>query len=216
MARDVVALLSHMGIDRFALAGHDRGAYVAFRGAMDYPDRVTALAVMDAIPIADALDRCDATFASTWWHWFFLGQTSKPAERVITLDPDAWYKPDPASMDERNYRDYLAAIHDPETVHAMCEDYRAGLGIDAEHDRADRRDGRRVRCPLLAVWSAQDDLEDLYTDPLTIWRNWADDVRGAVIDSGHHMAEERPDELAVLLADFLAGTDHVTPLNVRP
>src|SRR5918995_3988737 len=91
MARDVVALMQALGHERFAVAGHDRGSYVAFRTAMDHPDAVTALAVLDSIPIGEALARAHARFASAWWHWFFLGQTAKPAERVINADPDAWY-----------------------------------------------------------------------------------------------------------------------------
>ncbi len=206
MARDCVALMRALGHERFAVAGHDRGAYAAFRTALDHPDAVTALAVLDAVPIADALDRCDARFAASWWHWFFLGQTAKPAERVISADPDAWYTAGPEHMGDEAFADFRRAIHDPATVHAMCEDYRAGLGIDRAHDEADRAAGRRIACPTLLAWSIHDDLEDLYGDPLAIWRAWADDLRGARIDSGHHMAEEAPAELAGVLREFLSGS----------
>jgi haloacetate dehalogenase len=101
------------------------------------------------------------------------------------------------------YPDYRNAIRDPATVHAMCEDYRAGLGIDRAHDDADRAAGRRVACPTLVLWALRDDLEYLYGDPLAIWRAWADDLRGGSIDCGHHMAEEAPDELAARLRAFL-------------
>ncbi|MDQ3822835.1 MAG: alpha/beta hydrolase [Actinomycetota bacterium] len=203
LARDCVALMRTLGHDRFAVVGHDRGAYVAFRTALDHADGVTALAVLDAVPIADALARCDARFAASWWHWFFLGQTEKPAERVISADPEAWYRPDRELMGEENFEDYRRAIHDPATVHAMCEDYRAGLGIDREHDEADRRAGRRVECPTLVLWASEDDMEDLHGDPLAIWRTWARDVRGARLESGHHMAEEVPEALVDALAGFL-------------
>jgi haloacetate dehalogenase len=166
---------------------------------------VTALVVMDAVPIGEALARCDAKFAASWWHWFFLGQTQKPAERVINADPDAWYLAKPEPMGQEAWADYQAAIHDPETVHAMCEDYRAGLGIDREHDDADRRAGRRVACPTLLLWAARDDLGDLYGDPLDVWRDWAGDLRGHPLDCGHHMAEELPEQLAADLREFLAG-----------
>ena len=209
MARDCVALMAALGHERFAVAGHDRGSYVAFRTAMDHPNRVTALAVLDSIPIGEALARADARFAGAWWHWFFLGQTSKPAERVISADPDAWYRAGPDVMGEA-FADYRRAIHDPETVHAMCEDYRAGLGIDREHDEADRAAGRRVRCPTLVAWSVHDDLEELWGDPLVIWREWADDVRGATIDSGHHMAEEAPEQLAAVLGEFFSARADAT------
>jgi haloacetate dehalogenase len=203
MAADCVELARALGHERFAVVGHDRGAYVAFRAALDRPDAIAALVVMDAIPIADVLDRCDAKFASAWWHWFFLGQSEKPAERVISADPDAWYRPDREAMGEENYADYRRAIHDPQTVHAMCEDYRAGLGIDREHDEADRSAGRRLACPTFVAWAAHDDMEELYGDPLEPWRAWSEDLRGARIDSGHHMAEQAPAELARELLSFL-------------
>ena len=206
MARDCVRLMRELGHDRFAVVGHDRGAYVAFRTALDHPDAVRALAVLDAVPIGEALARCNSAFAAAWWHWFFLGQTDKPAERVISADPEAWYRPNRELMGEENHADYLEAIHDPRTVHAMCEDYRAGLGIDREHDDADARAGRRLACPVLVVWAAHDDMEDLYGDPLAVWRPWADDLRGGRLECGHHMAEEAPEALAAELHGFLAGT----------
>ncbi|HWF31408.1 MAG TPA: alpha/beta hydrolase [Solirubrobacteraceae bacterium] len=205
MAGDCVALAQALGHERFSIVGHDRGAYVAFRAALDRPEAIAALVVLDAIPIADALARADAAFAEARWHWFFLGQTEKPAERVISADPDAWYRPDRELMGEQNYADYRRAIHDPRTVHAMCEDYRAGLGIDREHDEADRRDGRRVACPTLVAWAAKDDMEDLYGDPLEPWRAWTGELRGVRIDSGHHIAEQAPVELARELSGFLAA-----------
>jgi haloacetate dehalogenase len=107
-------------------------------------------------------------------------------------------------MGQEAYEDYRRAIRDPATVRAMMEDYRAGLGIDREHDEADRAAGRRIGPPLLFLWAARDDLEDLYGDPLAIWRDWADDVRGQSIDCGHHIAEEAPTELAGRLSEFFA------------
>jgi haloacetate dehalogenase len=203
MAGDVVELMHRLGHERFAVVGHDRGAYVAHRLAADHPDAVTALVVMDAVPIGAALARADARFAQLWWHWFFLGQTAKPAERVIDADPDAWYEPDAARMGPENYADLHRAIHDPATVHAMCEDYRAGLGPDRAADDDDRAAGRRLACPLLMVWSSRDDMVDLYGDPVAVWREWADDVRGHELDSGHHQAEDNPTALVAALREFL-------------
>jgi haloacetate dehalogenase len=203
LARDAVALMRSLGHERFAVVGHDRGASVAYRTALDHPAVVTALAVLDGVPIGEHLARCDATFATAWWHWFFLGQTAKPAERVISADPEAWYQPDRALMGDENLADLLQAIHDPATVHAMCEDYRAGLGLDRAHDDEDRRAGRRVDCPTLVLWATRDDLELLYGDPLAVWRPWAADLQGGRIESGHHMAEEAPEELAAALDAFL-------------
>ncbi|MDQ3870010.1 MAG: alpha/beta hydrolase [Chloroflexota bacterium] len=204
MARDCVALMRALGHERFAVAGHDRGGYVAYRLAVDHPSTVTRLAVLDDVPIGEALARCDARFAARWWHWFFLGQTAKPAERVISADPDAWYEGDADRMGADAWADYRRAIHDPATVHAMCEDYRAGLGIDRENDDADRRSGRRIPCPVLVLWAARDDLGELYGDVLGVWRAWADDLRGRALDCGHHMSEEAPRELAAELHAFFA------------
>jgi haloacetate dehalogenase len=205
MARDCLALMRRLGHDRFAVVGHDRGGYVAFRLALDHPEAVGRLAVLDDVPIGEALARCDARFAARWWHWFFLGQTAKPAERVICMDPDAWYGGDPGRMGAEAFADYRRAIHDPATVHAMCEDYRAGLGVDRAHDDADRRAGRRLACPLLVLWAARDDLGELYGDVLGVWSDWADDVRGRPLDCGHHLSEEAPEELAAELRAFLTA-----------
>jgi haloacetate dehalogenase len=204
MARDCVALMRALGHERFAVAGHDRGSYVAFRLALDHPDVVTQLVVMDSVPIGDVLARCDARFARAWFHWFFLGQTDRPAERLINANPDAWYTATSEDMGEEAFADYRRAIHDPETVRGMCEDYRAGLAVDWKHDEADRAAGRKVTCPTLLLWSEHDDLVELFGDPLAIWRGWADDVRADSIESGHHMAEEAPAELAQALREFLS------------
>jgi haloacetate dehalogenase len=204
MARDVVALLQALGHERFSVVGHDRGAYVAQRVAADHPQVTNALVVMDAVPIGEALARADAKFAQAWWHWFFLGQTTKPAEHIINADPDAWYGVTPDRMGNEAFAELTDALHDPEVVHAMCEDYRAGLGIDRAADDADREAGHKIACPTFVVWAKQDDMEDLYGDPVAVWREWSDDVRGgASIDCGHHMTEEAPDELAAILRDFL-------------
>jgi haloacetate dehalogenase len=203
MAADVRALMAELGHDRFAVAGHDRGCYVAMRTALDHPEAVTHLAVLDGIPIGEALARADARFAAAWWHWFFFGQTEHPAEDVINADPDAWYRFTPEHMGEEAYADLRAAVHDPATVRAMVSDYRAGLRLDREIDDADAAAGRRITCPTLFAWSTRDDMIDLYGDPLAIWRRWADDVVGVPIESGHHMAEENPAALTAALRALL-------------
>ena len=203
-ARDCVALMRQFGFRRFAMVGHDRGGYTAFRTALDHPAAVSHLAVLDIVPIVDALELCDARFASRWWHWFFFAQPQKP-ERAILNDPDAWYGGSPKEMGEEAYEDFRIATHDPATIHGMVEDYRAGLGIDRAHDRADRDAGRTIACPVLALWALRDDLEQLYGDVLAVWRRWAPDLRGRGIDSGHHMAEEAPEALASELLNFLGS-----------
>jgi haloacetate dehalogenase len=176
LAGDILALMQQLGHEQFAVVGHDRGSYVAFRLALDAPEAVTALAVLDSVPIGEALARADACFAQAWWHWFFFAQPEKPENAILA---------------------------DPATVRAMLEDYRAGLGVDRAADDADRTARRRITCPTLVLWSTRDDMERLYGDVLAVWRNWTDDLRGGPIESGHHMAEDAPDDLATRLIDFL-------------
>jgi haloacetate dehalogenase len=202
VARDLVQLMGHLGHRRFGAVGHDRGCYVALRAALDHADAITRLVVIDGVPISEALARCDAKFAHDWYHWFFFAQPDKP-ERAIMADPDRWYAADPARMGAESYQELRDAIRDPATVTAMLEDYRAGLGVDREDEEDDRRSGHTVRCPTLFLWSSRDDMEDLYGDPLAVWRPWADDLRGRGIESGHHMAEENPAALSEALVDFL-------------
>jgi haloacetate dehalogenase len=203
VATDMARLMTALGHERFHLVGHDRGSYVALRLALDHEDRIDHLALLDCIPISEHLARADARFATMWWHWFFFAQPDIP-ERVITADPDGWYGGDPTAMGAENHAEWREAIHDPRVVRAMLEDYRAGLTIDRAHEEADKAAGRRLEVPLLVLWSLRDDLEQLHGDPLGIWRDWAADVRGHGIDSGHHMAEEAPAALAHALIDFLA------------
>ena len=207
-ARDCVALMNHLGHERFALAGHDRGSYTAFRCAMDHPDRVSRLAILDGVPILEALERCNMRFAQAWWHWFFFAQEGKP-ERAILADPLAWYGGSSETMGPEAYEDFCLAVTDPETVRGMLGDYRAGLTLDHEHDRIDREAARTLQCPLLVLWSLRDDLEALYGDVLSVWRLWAPDLQGHGIDCGHHMAEEAPKVLADALKRFFKGTHSI-------
>ncbi len=206
MAQDVVGLMHQLGHDRFAVVGHDRGSYVAYRLALDHPDRVTNLVVLDSVPIGEALARADARFAQAWWHWFFLAQPETP-ERIINADPDAWYGVGAdlqAQMGNDNYADYLAAIHNPNVVRAMIEDYRAGLGPDRAADAADCDAGHTISCPTTVAWSTFDDMETLYGDPLQVWCPWTTTLAGRRINSGHHMAEQAPTEVADLLLEALS------------
>ena len=201
-ARRLLAAMRALGHRRFAVVGHDRGSYFALRLALDHPEHVTRAVLVDCLPISEHLDRITPEFATAWWHWFFFAQPEKP-ELVINRDPDSWYRGDPEVMGRENHAEWRAATRDPEVVRGMLEDYRAGLTADVRDERADRAAGRRVRQPLLVLWSLRDDLVDLHGDPLPIWRNWADDVTGHGIDSGHHVAELAPAELTAAVADFL-------------
>jgi haloacetate dehalogenase len=213
MAGDVVSLMRHLGHEQFAVVGHDRGSLVAFRLAMDHPRAVQRLVIMDGLPVVEHLERLNEAFVRNWWHWWFLGQTAKPAERLINLDPAAWYQtPSPAEMGEANHADVWAAYHDPAVVHGMCEDYRAGLTIDREHEVADRAAGRQIACPTLFLEAAQDDI-DIHGDPLAIWRPWvAAELSGRSIQSGHHQAEQAPEQVAEALLTFLDDSPTTAPL----
>lgn len=201
VAGDLAQLMGRLGHDRFSVVGHDRGSYVGLRLALDHEARVERVVLMDCLPISEHLDRADARFATAWWHWFLFAQPEIP-ERVINADPDAWYAGDPAVMGAENHAEWRSAVRDPDVVRAMLEDYRAGLTVDREHEQADRARGRRLRMPLLVLWSLRDDLAKLYGDPLAIWRAWATRVEGRGIDSGHHVAEEAPGELVAALVPF--------------
>jgi haloacetate dehalogenase len=204
MAADVAQLMQALGHDRYSAVGHDRGGYVVQRLAIEYPHALDRVVILGDVPIGEALARCDARFAQSWWHWFFMGQPAPLAECLIAADVQAWYHLDPASMGEENYADALQALTDPTVQHTMCEDYRAGLGPDRDADDADRAAGRRIAAPLLVLWGSHDDLADLYdNDVLGVWQPWADDVTGHALDSGHHLSEDAPEELTRDLLTFL-------------
>jgi haloacetate dehalogenase len=208
VANDLAELMSQFDLDQFAVVGHDRGAHVGFRLAMDHPSRVSGLVIIDAVPIIEALERCDAQVAERRFDWFFYAQPDMP-ERVINADPMAWYRPDPNQMGAENYAELVEVINDPGTVRAMLEDFRAALWIDREADRADRLAGRTLGCPMLVLWSRRGDVEVLYGDPLAVWKVWAEDLRGFSIDADQQVAEENPDALVKALTGFLSGSSTI-------
>lgn len=151
-ARDCVALVEHLGFNQFYLAGHDRGSYTAFRTAMDHPSKVLKLAILDGVPILEALERCNAKFAVLRWYGFFYAHHDLP-EQAILANPAAWYGGTKEALGEENYQDFWAAIHAPETVMGMLGEYCAGIQLDHIHDRNDRDAGRKLQCPVHIVWS---------------------------------------------------------------
>lgn len=204
MARDQVALMRQLGFEQFFVAGHDRGGRCAYRMALDYPERVRKLAVLDIVPTYEAYRRTDMRFALGYWHWFFLAQPAPLPESMIAANPDNYYFRGTRDLfAPEALADYLRCVHDPATIHAMCEDYRAGATIDYALDEADYGQ-RRITCPLLALWGSCGQLEAWYDVP-AIWRDWADDVRGRAIDSGHYLAEEAPDATYAELAAFFGA-----------
>ncbi len=204
MAEDQIAVMRQLGFDRFGVAGHDRGGRCAYRMALDHPECVGKLAVLDIVPTGEAFRRANMAFGLGYWHWFFLAQPDPLPERMIGANPDNFYFRGPRDLfDSEALADYLRCVRNPETIHAMCEDYRAGATIDFALDEADRGN-RRIACPVLALWGRRGQLEAWY-DVLAIWRDWASDVRGRALDCGHYLAEEAPEEVAAELADFFAA-----------
>jgi haloacetate dehalogenase len=194
MARDQVSVMQQLGFERFFVAGHDRGARCAYRMVLDHPERVERLAVLDIIPTGEAFRRANMEFGLGYWHWFFLAQPYDLPERIIGADPDAYYRQltePPSYFSSEAVEEYRRYVHDPQTIHAICEDYRAGATIDFRLDEADRGK-RRIECPLLALWGAHGALGKWY-DVLDVWRTWAVDVRGRSLPCGHYLAEEAPD-----------------------
>lgn len=204
VARDHIAVMQHFGFEHFYVAGHDRGAYGAYRLALDHPQCVDRLAILDIIPAGEAWRRANHRFMLAWWHWAFLAQPAPLAENLLTPNPEAYYfRRNRNIFAPEALAAYLRAVHDPDTIHAMCEDYRAGATLDYQYDEADRGK-RKITCPMLALWAAKDKLPEWY-DVLAVWRDWAENVQGRGINAGHYMAEEAPDETyAALHAFFIA------------
>ncbi|MGQ0466407.1 MAG: alpha/beta fold hydrolase [Sporichthyaceae bacterium] len=209
MAADQVAVMDALGFDRFAVVGHDRGGRVGHRLALDHRDRVERLAVLDIVPTLEVFRTTDEALARVYYHWFFLAQPAPMPETLIGGDPeyylrfclDAWTA-DPDCYEPDAMADYVRAWSDPATVHAACEDYRAGASIDLEHDEADL--DAPLECPVLVLWGAKGFVGKRY-DPLASWRARARDVRGFAVDSAHFLPEEVPGETYERLRDFLAG-----------
>ena len=201
-ARDQVAVMAHLGFERFAVVGHDRGARCAYRMALDHPERVERLAILDVIPTADMYRRTDMRMALGAWHWFFLPQPYDLPERLLAADPEGFYFRSRRSLFAPvALAEYERCLRDPRVIHAICEDCRAGATIDYELDEADRG-VRRIACPLLALWGEEGPLGSV--DVVAIWGAWAGDVRGAALPCGHHLPEEAPAETYAALRAFLA------------
>jgi haloacetate dehalogenase len=215
MAEDMVTVMERLGFLRFSVAGHDRGGRVAYRMVLDYSDRIERIAVLDILPTETSWNRADDRFALAFWPWTLLAQPEPLPERILTAAPEAivdhalneWGTSGGAFPHEVRTA-YVEALREPAHAHAICEEYRAGATIDREHDKADRQSGRQIACPLLLLWSARGPLETWFVDeggPLSLWRDWASDVRGHPLDAGHFFPEEKPEETAEALSHFFAG-----------
>ncbi len=205
MARDAITLMKHFGFERFDVAGHDRGGRVGYRLALDHPQAVRHLTIMDIIPTGEVWARADRRFALGYWHWSFLVQSN--AEALIALDPElfffhAQFRSILKTFAE-SYVDYLACARTPSVIHAMCEDYRAGATYDRLADEADKAAGKQISCPVQVLWGAKAIINTWY-DALAVWKEWAPDLRGEAIDCGHFLPEEKPAETLAALRRFLA------------
>ena len=209
MAEDMVEVMQSLGHTRFFVGSHDRGARVAHRLALDHPDRVAKLAVLDIAPTREMYQRTTDAFARAYWHWFFLIQPAPLPERLIGADPDFYWRAKCgagsaglAPFAGAALAEYLRCFRNPAAIHASCEDYRAAATIDIAHDDADG--DLKLACPLLALWGASGVVERCF-DPLALWRLRADDVRGHALPGGHYLAEELPDEVAAAFGAFFTG-----------
>ncbi len=210
MARDQVELMSALGFTRFDVAGHDRGGRVAHRLALDVPEMVARLAVLDILPTRTLLRQTDLGFATAYWHWFFLQQPGGLPERMIGADPE-WFvreilrrwAADPDRIDPAAAAEYVRRFT-PGAIAASCADYRAAAGPDLAHDDADAAAGRTVTQPLLALWGAHGAMGRMY-DVLAFWHEVADQARGAAVDAGHFLAEEASAQTAAALEAFFTS-----------
>ena len=215
MARDMVVVMERLGFTRFSVAGHDRGGRVAYRMALDHPDRIERLAVLDILPLETAWERADADFMLGYWPWSLLAQPEPLPETILVASAEAivdnalggWGSPSQAFPPEVRAA-YIEALRDTGHAHAVCEEYRAAASIDRAHDRADRAAAGKIRSPVLVLWSTQGPLDSWYAEgPVALWRQWANDVRGCALQGGHFFPESAPEPTAEALRRFFAGSE---------
>lgn len=208
MAGDLLAALDVLGVERFLIGAHDRGARVAHRLAADHPERVIALSTLDIAPTREMYAFGDAGFAAAYWHWFWLIQPAPFPETLIGHDPKGFWcwkccraSGGPETFSRQALEEYLAAFDDPATIHSACEDYRAAFSIDIAHDDAETS---KLAMPLLALWGANGVI-DAHFDCLALWRMRAEDVRGHALPGGHYLAEEVPEKVREMWEPFFAA-----------
>jgi haloacetate dehalogenase len=213
MARDLLRVMQALGHERFAVLAHDRGARVSHRLAMDHPQAVRRLVLLDIAPTLAMYRQTTEAFARAYWHWFFLIQPAPLPERLLQADPAAYIRDvmggrsaGLAPFDSRALAEYQRCLALPGTAHGLCEDYRAAAGIDLEHDQTDRDAGRLLTAPLMVLWGAQGVVQRCF-DPLREWRAVASAVCGQALPCGHYLPEEAPAELLAQALPFLQAED---------
>jgi haloacetate dehalogenase len=198
MALDQVEVMKQLGFETFAVAGHDRGGRVAHRMALDHPDRVSKLAVRAIVPTYSLYTHVTVEFVQAYFHWFNYLRAAPGPENQLKEEIERMA----AKMTSDVQQEYLRVRRDPASIHAMCEDYRAGASIDLQHDKADLE--TKIQCPLLALWGAKAPMGRLY-DVLTIWKERANMVNGRSLATGHNLQEDAPDVVAAELRAFFKG-----------
>jgi haloacetate dehalogenase len=207
MAQDQVEVMRQLGFERFAVVGHDRGGRVACRLALDHPQAVTRLALLDIVPTLTVYTQVSKNLATWYFHWFFLIQPEPLPEMLLGGQAEPFLRNFafrgliPGAIDEPVFAEYLRCFANPQTLHAMCEDYRAGASIDLQHDEADLR--TQLQCPTLVLWGVHGAMHRLF-DVLETWRPRAPGAQGKALPAGHWLPEECPQELTAALDEFLA------------
>ena len=202
MALDIINFMELLGFDKFQIVAHDRGARIAHRIALDFPEKVIKMILLDIIPTIEHFERTNMEFAMGYYHWFWLAQRSPIPESVINKAPEEWFFAHTSREEkDKNFfhpialNDYLDCVKNPETIKAICEDYRAAATIDLIDDKKSRDNNIKIKAPTLVLWGNKGKLEQWY-QPLSIWQNYcSSDLRGNAINSGHYLAEENPDEI---------------------
>jgi len=202
MALDIINFMELLGFDKFQIVAHDRGARIAHRIALDFPKKIIKMILLDIIPTIEHFERTNMEFAMGYYHWFWLAQRSPIPESVINKAPEEWFfahtsreEKDKNFFDPIALNDYLDCVKNPETINAICEDYRAAATIDLIDDKKSRENNIKIKAPILVLWGNKGKLEQWY-QPLSIWQNYSSsDVRGNAINSGHYLSEENPNEI---------------------
>jgi haloacetate dehalogenase len=211
MGEDQIALMAHLGFDQFLLMGHDRGGRVAYRMALDHPEVIRKLVVLDVAPTLAMYEKANRAFATAYYHWFFLTRPAPFPETLINSHPDAYLQNTIAGRSAgmkpftpEAYAEYLRCLRDPATIHGICEDYRASAGIDLEHEREDLAAGNKIQAPMLTLWGKHGVIEQCF-QPLEEWQHLAANVHGHALDCGHYIPEDEPQLLLDEVLPFLSN-----------
>ena len=207
MAKDQAGLMEQLGFDKYFLVGHDRGARVAHRMAIDYQDNIYKVVLIDIVPTNHVYDTANMKLAQRYYHWFFLIQKSPFPETLIGKDPEYYLRSklsmwglNKKHMSENVISEYVRCFSQSDAIHASCEDYRAGASIDMDDHNKDRK--KKIVCPLLILWGKKGTVEELY-DPIKVWKKWAINVQGFSLECGHFIPEEKPEETIKYLNKFI-------------